>query len=485
MSGRHRWVHCHADKAAIFILLSCMVLATLARPARAYPLYSTNRTNQCAACHGSMSTSAGNYASLHDGVAWGTNLMNGHATNMLSSDCNACHSASGFFPVFLDGSAGGTGFPVIGCMGCHGRSGDSRDPVGGYGAGLRRHHDRAGISVCRGCHADAATTSSYTPVAESVLPPYYFSPDTNHTTKPANPCDANGSESVFGTTGLDNDGNGLYDLADPACAAAATATPTSTSTPAPPAATRTPVLPTATRPPATATQTSVLPTNTSTPVPPTSTGTRAPATATPNATATRTNTPIPATRPAATATATRPPAIATATRRAATPTTTRPSVTATPASGSALYTANCQSCHGDPRSVGPGPGGTRKVSGARICSINGAINGTSIYPGGVSSMQFLKGRLSAPQLQAISTFLNSFPVTGQQRYITACAGCHGLDASGGRVHKDVKGDDPRKIAEAIADKPTMRFLSCLPGSDVSKIGVYLSSLGGGEDEDDD
>jgi len=91
-------------------------------------------------------------------------------------------------------------------------------------------------------------------------------------------------------------------------------------------------------------------------------------------------------------------------------------------------------------------------------------------------MEFLKGTLSDPQLQAISSFLNSFRVSGQQRYITDCSRCHGLDASGGVVHKDIQGDDARKIRNAIEDKRAMRFLSCLPGSDIKEIGAYLSTL---------
>jgi len=103
-------------------------------------------------------------------------------------------------------------------------------------------------------------------------------------------------------------------------------------------------------------------------------------------------------------------------------------------------------------------------------------------------MEFLKGTLSDQQLQAISSFLNSFPVSGQQRYITDCSRCHGLDASGGSVHKDVQGDDARKIRHAIEDKRAMRFLSCLPGSDVTEISAYLGTLGqerGEHEEEDD
>jgi hypothetical protein len=84
------------------------------------------------------------------------------------------------------------------------------------------------VQICAPCHADA-NPASYTPVGENINPANYFTPDAAHLNKPTDPCNANGSESTFGPTGLDNDGNGVYDLADPACAPAVT--PTSTATP--------------------------------------------------------------------------------------------------------------------------------------------------------------------------------------------------------------------------------------------------------------
>jgi mono/diheme cytochrome c family protein len=127
--------------------------------------------------------------------------------------------------------------------------------------------------------------------------------------------------------------------------------------------------------------------------------------------------------------------------------------------------------------------GGRNVAGARTCSIDGAINGTSVFPGGVPDMQFLKG-LSPDQIQAISDSLNSNPATGQQRYITACAGCHGVEARGGRVGEGAKGANAGDILEAIREEGAMGFLGCLPASDVKDIGNYLkgsnSSRGGSE-----
>jgi hypothetical protein len=125
------------------------------------------------------------------------------------------------------------------------------------------------------------------------------------------------------------------------------------------------------------------------------------------------------------------------------------------------------------------------VLGARTCSINGAINGTRRFPGGVPAMQFLKGVLSAAQIQAISVFLNTGTVTGQQRYITACAGCHAADARG-RVGDSVRGASASSIKEEIHDVSAMRFLSCLRDSDINAISTYLRAgrTGGGERDDD-
>jgi len=111
-------------------------------------------------------------------------------------------------------------------VGCHGRAADAgHGAADGRGVGLRQHHDRSGVTVCRGCHADANTvTPTYTPVAERLEPFNYFTPDASHPSKPTDSCDADGTESRYGTTGLDNDGNGLYDGADPACAATTTTT---------------------------------------------------------------------------------------------------------------------------------------------------------------------------------------------------------------------------------------------------------------------
>ena len=151
-----------------------------------------------------------------------------------------------------------------------------------------------------------------------------------------------------------------------------------------------------------------------------------------------------------------------------TPTPTPPPPLST--AGEGLYYSNCAGCH-DGEAIA---GGGRQVLGARECSIQGAINGTSVFRDGVPTMQFLQGLLSDAQIRQIADYLNAGTVTGYQRYMAACAGCHGNDARGGRSGEDVRGDDGGKIREYIYEKSEMRFLSCLPRLDTDSIGYALT-----------
>ncbi len=289
-------------------------LIALVLPAGAFETYTASPgmffTN-CAQCHGDFRASG--YTSRHDGSAWGGSLHDIHRNTMLNGDCNTCHSATRN-PVFLYSSNGGTGFAAISCLGCHGRGQEG-------GAGLRQHHFAAGETLCADCHDDA-NPANVTTVGENIRPAYYFTPDSAHPNKPTNPCNPAGQENSAGSSlGLDNDGDGLYDTADPDCPAVV-ATATATSTRVPPTVTPTnTALPrtstpttTATNPPVTST---VPPSNT--PVR-TSTNTPGMATGTPTTTAG-----LPATlTPTRTAAATLVPATATPTRALTTvPTSTR------------------------------------------------------------------------------------------------------------------------------------------------------------------
>jgi len=242
-------------------LIVCALMLIGIPIARGYDRWSINDdATNCGFCHGDFRNS--NYVSPADGQNWG-NLHNIHRTNMLSGDCATCHYQPGNnneFPVLLNVSGGGDGLDPIGCMGCHGI--DPQDPMhpNGWGAGLRAHHLNAGVGpdnngktcASAGCHP-----TDPTPQPEGTLPSYYLNPGNNHPNMPTdacNPASAGYPENFAGAnTGTDNDGDLIYDEADPDCAGP---TPTPTSTP-----TNTP---TSTPPPPTPTWTA---TNTPTPTP--------------------------------------------------------------------------------------------------------------------------------------------------------------------------------------------------------------------------
>jgi PKD repeat protein len=161
--------------------------------------------------------------------------------------------------------------------------------------------------------------------------------------------------------------------------------------------------------------------------------------------------------------------------------------------GEALYMTNCADCHGDPWD-GPAVDGSlpglKRVAGARVCTIEGAIFGTSVFPSGVPEMVGYGNQgLTTADIEAIAGYLNSRDADGGQRYVTACAGCHGNDGRGGRVDEGVRGEDTGDIREAIEEERTMRFLSCLPSSDVQLMAAHLAgtagSAGGSASCDDD
>lgn len=162
--------------------------------------------------------------------------------------------------------------------------------------------------------------------------------------------------------------------------------------------------------------------------------------------------------------------------------------------GEVLYNSSCAGCHSDPwegPAVDDSLLGLRRVAGARNCSIRGSIFGTSVFPNGVAEMQFLQG-LTENEIGAVADYLNSRETSGERRYVTACAGCHGNQGSGGRVGEDVHGDSADETAEAINEEQEMRYLACMPASDINAIAEFLRGFdddadddGIGDDEDDD
>jgi predicted CXXCH cytochrome family protein len=178
-------------------------------------LWAFHNYDGCRICHGAFPS--GSYTSAVDGTAWGQSLMDGHLP-MANNNCNACHSAGGGSAVLINTS--GDNVLSKGCVGCHGRDedvngncvgGDGQAVECGSGAGLRNHHEaNVGVGTCSACHSGDSM-----PVGENV-PPYNY-------TQAASPlqdaCNADGVESQFGLTGLDNDGDGQRDMDDADCQA--------------------------------------------------------------------------------------------------------------------------------------------------------------------------------------------------------------------------------------------------------------------------
>ena len=158
--------------------------------------------------------------------------------------------------------------------------------------------------------------------------------------------------------------------------------------------------------------------------------------------------------------------------------------------GETQYNSYCASCHGDPwvaPAVDSALTGAHRVTGARACSIEASIFGTYVFQDGAPGMQFLQGLVNngSVDVDQIAGYLNSQTATGEQRYVTACAGCHGDDGTGGRTREGVVGESAHEILEAIREEGSMRFLACLPDSDIDSIAAFLGGNADATDTDSD
>lgn len=167
----------------------------------------------CETCHGRFNF--GDYTSLQDGTAWNTPLMTAHRS-WVGEECLACHMTEGAGAVSLNQSGHET--YTKGCVGCHGRDedvtgncvdGPSASPECGSGSGLRKLHESSvGAGTCSSCHNDSAD------LAGEATQPYNYG---IAATVIKNACNADGTESRFGPSGLDNDGDGQRDSDDSDC----------------------------------------------------------------------------------------------------------------------------------------------------------------------------------------------------------------------------------------------------------------------------
>jgi hypothetical protein len=166
--------------------------------AHAYQQYNDG----CQTCHGAFTDNFSTKGSVFPG---GSKHSMHRSSTYMATACNLCHSSNDNNNPFIGLSDGITGVPGLGCTGCH-------DAVG-----LRKHHSANNVTTCAGCHNDAGKT----PPAENVNPPYYGTSGTK-AKNACNPVAVQYTNENWTTgapyEGLDNDGNNLYDTADPACA---------------------------------------------------------------------------------------------------------------------------------------------------------------------------------------------------------------------------------------------------------------------------
>jgi cytochrome c553 len=185
-----------------------LVFAIFSNVIWAFPDY-----DGCKDCHGGFKDN--DYVSKQDSSPWNESLMDGHET-FVGDECDACHKSGGKGEVFLNFSADSS--LSKSCVGCHGRQqdvknscvgGDGMQVECGGGSGLRRMHElNVGTGTCSSCHSGDPT-----PVGEDINPFFYGMSGV----VVKNACDADGTESRYGTTGLDNDGDGSRDSSDSDC----------------------------------------------------------------------------------------------------------------------------------------------------------------------------------------------------------------------------------------------------------------------------
>jgi hypothetical protein len=183
---------------ALLAAICAVAVIAIAPAALSFETFDTDPNDQstgnCASCHGLFGAA---YTPPYASTTWSIDLHEMHRGNSyMNTDCDLCHLGTGADRdlVYLDNSNTGG----LGCSGCH------------TGPGLRAHHTQAGETCIAGpCHP-----SDPTPASEDTLPANYGTSGTNVNDS----CNGDGSEDWSGDLwGLDNDGDGLYDIEDPDC----------------------------------------------------------------------------------------------------------------------------------------------------------------------------------------------------------------------------------------------------------------------------
>ncbi len=201
--------------AVFAVPILALVLLSNALGYESYHDPDLNDTGYCVTCHDGFTR--GKSDPLH--------VLHVAGDDPVTTNCNLCHTGSGKDNPLIMWSTGDNG-DGKGCTGCHGRDygetveADHRGfsitgKVKASGYGLRKNHTTRGIIVCLNCHTDRAQADILT---EDVQPPYYSRADVSLSSMPANTCTNEDTANDADIVGLDNDGDLLWDIADPDCA---------------------------------------------------------------------------------------------------------------------------------------------------------------------------------------------------------------------------------------------------------------------------
>jgi len=183
-------------------LIAVLLTLLAARSGVAYQRYN-DPDGGCAPCHGAFSgsTSPKTPPTVFPGNS--KHVMHGRDGTYMQTDCDLCHTTGDSRNPYIGSSDGIPGEVTgEGCTGCH------------VGSALRAHHIKKNVpDNCYDCHDPA------TPPNESISPSYYGTAYTraNNPTNDVLAANTNENWSVGDFVGLDNDGDGLYDLADFDC----------------------------------------------------------------------------------------------------------------------------------------------------------------------------------------------------------------------------------------------------------------------------
>ena len=200
------------------VLVGLIAASGLMWDLRAYESYhdpALNDEGYCVTCHPGFT--GGRSDVLHQLHVSGDGV---------TTNCNLCHTGSGRDNPLTMWSFGDA-LNGLGCAGCHGRNyGEtiSQDyqglPTAGdpkaSGYGLRRHHALHDVTICATCHTpDVPPGGEIFPESENA--PYYGRTDVSLGGQPMDTCTNEDTANDADTIGLDNDGDDLYELADPDC----------------------------------------------------------------------------------------------------------------------------------------------------------------------------------------------------------------------------------------------------------------------------